>query len=127
MKTFLGCFALLFAFSAHGASLDRYKTFLNGTQSARAQFEQMVYDRNGLFEARPCPLGIPTPNDITISQPQAAHDARATPGVRYADDTKGHFGLIDVRGRGNVGRLDLALVREDGEVPFRMRFEQPLR
>ena len=87
----------------------------------------MVYDRDGLFEARPCPLGIPTPNDITISQPQAAHDARATPGVRYADDTKGHFGLIDVRGRGNVGRLDLALVREDGEVPFRTRFEQPLR
>ncbi len=47
MKTFLGSFALFFVFSAHGASLDRYKTFLNGTQSARAQFEQKVYDRNG--------------------------------------------------------------------------------
>jgi outer membrane lipoprotein carrier protein len=47
MKTFLGAIALLLAFAAHGASLDRYKTFLNGTQSARAQFEQKVFDRNG--------------------------------------------------------------------------------
>ena len=47
MRTVLGAFALLFALSAPAASLDRYKTFLNGTQSARAQFEQKVYDRNG--------------------------------------------------------------------------------
>ena len=47
MKTFLGSIALFIAFSANGASLDRYKTFLNGTQSARAHFEQKVYDRNG--------------------------------------------------------------------------------
>src|SRR3954469_16264760 len=47
MKTILGACALLTAFSAGAASLDRYKTFLNGTQSARAQFEQKVYDRNG--------------------------------------------------------------------------------
>ena len=25
----------------------------------------MVYDHDGLFEARPCPFDIPTPNDIT--------------------------------------------------------------
>jgi outer membrane lipoprotein carrier protein len=47
MKAFPGFIALFIAFSASGASLDRYKTFLNGTQSARAQFEQKVYDRNG--------------------------------------------------------------------------------
>jgi len=47
MKTFLGVIALCIAFCADGASLDRYKAFLNGTQSARAQFEQKVYDRNG--------------------------------------------------------------------------------
>ena len=47
MKTFLGAIALFMAYHADGASLDRYKTFLNGTQSARAQFEQKVYDRNG--------------------------------------------------------------------------------
>src|SRR5437764_11792160 len=75
----------------------------------------MVYDRDGLFEARPCPLGIPTPNDITISQPQAAEDARKTPGVVYADDTKGHFALLETGAR----RLDLQLVREDGATVYR--------
>ena len=47
MKTLLGAIALLFALSAGAASLDRYKTFLNGTQSARGQFEQKVVDRSG--------------------------------------------------------------------------------
>ena len=78
----------------------------------------MAYDRDGLFEARPCPLGIPTPNDITLSQPQAASDARRTPGVLYADDTKSHFALLDVAG----DALLLSLVREDGAVPFTRRF-----
>jgi hypothetical protein len=78
----------------------------------------MVYEGNGLFEARPCPLGIPTPNDITLVSPNAASDARRQPGVLYADDQKGHFALIDVA----AGGLDLALVREDGAVPFRRQF-----
>jgi phosphodiesterase/alkaline phosphatase D-like protein len=77
----------------------------------------MVYDRDGIFEARPCPLGIPTPNDITLTQPNAAEDARRTPGVVYADDDKGHFALLEIA----RGHLDLALVREDGAVPFRQR------
>src|SRR5437773_8450660 len=47
MRTLLGAIALLFAFAAGAASLERYKTFLNGTQSARAAFEQKVYDRSG--------------------------------------------------------------------------------
>ena len=47
MRYLLGAIALLFALSAPAASLDRYKAFLNGTQSARAQFEQKVYDRDG--------------------------------------------------------------------------------
>jgi hypothetical protein len=82
----------------------------------------MVYDRDGLFEARPCPLGIPTPNDITLTQPQAAEEARRQPGVRYADDDRGHFGLIDVRGEGGSARLDLVLVREDGARAYRQTF-----
>jgi PhoD-like phosphatase len=86
----------------------------------------MAYDGDDLFEARPCPLGIPTPNDITLTQPQAAEDARGAPGVAYADDDRGHFGLIEVRGAGGVARLDLTLVREDGATPYRKRFEQPL-
>jgi outer membrane lipoprotein carrier protein len=47
MKTLLGILSLLIAFGAGAASLDRYKSFLNGTQSARALFEQKVFDRNG--------------------------------------------------------------------------------
>jgi PhoD-like phosphatase len=78
----------------------------------------MAYDRDGLFEARPCPLGIPTPNDITLTQPNVAEQARGAPGVLYADDEKGHFALVEVSGAG----LELSLVREDGEVPLRRRF-----
>jgi outer membrane lipoprotein carrier protein len=47
MRLILGALALVLTFAAHGASIERYKTFLNGTQSARAQFEQKVYDRSG--------------------------------------------------------------------------------
>ena len=85
----------------------------------------MAYDRDGLFEARPCPLGIPTPNDITLTQPNAAEDARGVPGVEYADDERGHFALIDVRREGGRARLDLTLVRDDGAEPFRRGFEAP--
>ena len=47
MRTLLGILALSIAIGAGAASLERYKAFLNGTQSARAHFEQKVYDRNG--------------------------------------------------------------------------------
>jgi hypothetical protein len=77
----------------------------------------MVYDRDGLFEARPCPLGIPTPNDITLTQPQAAEDARRAPGVAYADDDRGHFAFLTI-----AADLDLEMVREDGHVAYRTRF-----
>ncbi|MDQ3936516.1 MAG: alkaline phosphatase D family protein, partial [Actinomycetota bacterium] len=85
----------------------------------------MVYDRDGLFEARPCPLGIPTPNDITLTQPNAAEEARGVPGVAYADDERGHFALLEVRGDRRTASLDLKLVREDGAEPFGTRFELP--
>jgi hypothetical protein len=85
----------------------------------------MVYDHDGWFEARPCPLGIPTPNDITISRPTAARDLRSIPGVTYADDRQSHFAFIEVRGTGEAAILELALVREDGDVPYTRRFTQP--
>jgi hypothetical protein len=84
----------------------------------------MVYDHGGLFEARPCPLDIPTPNDITLTSPNAAEDARKQPGVAYADDAHGHFAMVRVSGHRGVGRLDLSLVRDDGATPFHKRFEQ---
>ena len=39
--------ALTVCATAGAASIERYKAFLNATQSARAQFEQKVYDRSG--------------------------------------------------------------------------------
>jgi outer membrane lipoprotein carrier protein len=47
MRTLLGAIALSFALTASAGSIERYKAFLDGTQSARAQFEQKVYDRTG--------------------------------------------------------------------------------
>jgi hypothetical protein len=86
----------------------------------------MAYESERLFEARPCPLGIPTPNDITLTQPLAAAEARRVPGVLYADDQRGHFGLLQASAEAGVARLDLSIVRDDGEVPFARRFEEPL-
>ena len=87
----------------------------------------MVYDSSGLFEARPCPLCIPTPNDITITSPQAAEDARSRPGVKYADDEKGHFALVDVGGDAHTATLKLTMVRQDGATPYRRVFRQARR
>jgi len=51
MKPFVTAMALFFAlpaaFHAEAASLERYKTFLNETKSARAAFQQKVTDRSG--------------------------------------------------------------------------------
>jgi outer membrane lipoprotein carrier protein len=44
---FLPIFLLAIASSVHAAAIDRFKAFVKGTQSARAEFEQKVHDRNG--------------------------------------------------------------------------------
>ena len=77
-----------------------------------------VFDSDGRFEARAAPIGIPTPNDITLVDPFAADELRGQPGVAYAGD-ECHFTLIDVRRRA----LDLSIVREDGAVPYTRRFD----
>ncbi len=47
MRVVFAMFALCAAVpQASAAALDRFHTFLRGTQSARADFEQKVYDRN---------------------------------------------------------------------------------
>jgi len=46
MKFFLLPLAFVM-FAAHADSLERFKTFLRDTQSARAEFEQKVYGREG--------------------------------------------------------------------------------
>jgi hypothetical protein len=82
----------------------------------------MAYDTPDLFEARPCPLGIPVPNDITLSDPLVAQKARGMPGVAYADDQYGHFALVQVGASAGEARLDLTLVRQDGGEPYRHSF-----
>jgi hypothetical protein len=84
----------------------------------------MVYDRGGVFEARPCPLDIPAPNDITLSDPMAAQKLRERPGIAYADDRHGHFAQLEVSGEGSRARLDLTLVRDDGVAAYTRRFEE---
>jgi hypothetical protein len=84
-----------------------------------------VYDKDGRYEARPCPVGIPVPNDITISDPQAADKLRAKPGVTYADD-RCHFAVLEVRGDGDTATLELALRREDGATPYRKTFTESI-
>src|SRR5581483_6085179 len=47
MRSLFALALALFASFAWATSIERYKTFINETQSARAAFEQKVYDRNG--------------------------------------------------------------------------------
>lgn len=84
-----------------------------------------VYEKDGRFEARPCPVGIPTPNDITISDPQAAQKLRAREGVTYADD-RCHYAVLDVHGTRDTATLELSLRRQDGTTPYRRTFTEAI-
>src|SRR5688572_20511544 len=44
---FLLIFLLAFVSSVEAAAIERFKSFVRGTQSARGEFEQKVYDRSG--------------------------------------------------------------------------------
>jgi hypothetical protein len=85
-----------------------------------------VYDREDRFEARAAPIDIPTPNDVTLINPNAAAELRAAPGIVYADD-QGHFSIVRARARRGLATLEVELVKQDGTIPFERRFEQPLR
>ena len=76
-----------------------------------------VFDSDGRFEARAAPVGIPKPNDITLTDPFAADELRGQPGVAYAGD-ECHFTLIDVKRK----TLQLQLVREDNAVVYERSF-----
>ena len=76
-----------------------------------------VFDSDGRYEARAAPIGIPKPNDITLTDPFAADELRDQPGVAYAGD-ECHFTLIDVR----RDELHLQLIREDAAVVYEKRF-----
>ena len=80
-----------------------------------------VYDTDGRFEARACPVDIPKPNDITLLDPMAAQNLRNRPGVVYAGD-ENHFTLLELRGRASKARLSLTLIREDGAAVYTRTF-----
>jgi hypothetical protein len=84
-----------------------------------------VYDKDGRYEARPCPVGIPVPNDVTLDDPEYAKHLRARPGVTYADN-RCHFGVVEVRGEGDTAILKLSLRREDGTTPYHKTFTHPI-
>src|SRR5919106_4737377 len=44
---FILLFALAFVSAAHASAIERFKSFLSATQSARAEFEQQVFGRDG--------------------------------------------------------------------------------
>jgi len=46
-RFFLALFLVLFLTTANSSSLERFQTYLRTTQSARADFEQKVYDKSG--------------------------------------------------------------------------------
>jgi hypothetical protein len=79
-----------------------------------------VYEGDQGFEARAAPVGIPTPNDITLVDPLAAQKLGDQPGIAYASD-QNHFTQLDLRG-GRRPSLELTLVREDGATPYTRRF-----
>ena len=82
--------------------------------------DTMVYDRDGVFEARGCPTDIPDPRD----HPGVQGGMMGGAGVTYAD-LRSHFTVLDLHGKGGRALLDLRLVREDGQTPYRRRFSWP--
>ncbi|MGH2499270.1 MAG: alkaline phosphatase D family protein, partial [Candidatus Limnocylindria bacterium] len=103
--------------------LDRIRRRVRGTTIFLTGDTHLtgVYDADGDFEARAAPVGIPTPNDITLIDPLAAENLRGRPGVVYAGD-ENHFTMLELRGRGRSVTLELSLVREDGATTYARRF-----
>ncbi len=84
-----------------------------------------VHDRDGRLEVRACPIGIPVPNDITISDPGAGERLRGTPGVTYADE-RCHFAVLDIDATQDAATLEVSLRREDGTTPYRKVITVPV-
>jgi outer membrane lipoprotein carrier protein len=47
MRFALFLLAIIFSVTAQAGAIDRFKSFVRGTQSARGEFEQKVHDRSG--------------------------------------------------------------------------------
>lgn len=82
----------------------------------------MLWDRDGLFEQRACPLDIPAPNDQNISNPTLELNFGSTPGVLYWS-RRSHFSQLTVGAEAGRPVLTVELVRDDGVVVNSTRFE----
>ena len=89
--------------------------------------DTMVYDRDGVFEVRACPLDIPVPRDHpgVVGSGGVPLDGFLGQGVTYASPDR-HFCLVEIGGAGDVARMDVALVQERGTTPYTKRLELPL-
>ena len=81
----------------------------------------MLWERDGLFEQRACPLDIPPPNDVSISEPLLELDFGSTPGVVYWS-RRSHFSFVTVSGEGAQAVMTVELVRDDGVTVHSKRF-----
>ena len=89
--------------------------------------DTMVYDRDGVFEVRACPLDIPVTRDHpgAVGSGGVPLDGFLGQGVTYASPDR-HFCLVETRGAGDVAQMDVTLVQERGSTPYTKRFELPL-
>jgi hypothetical protein len=81
-----------------------------------------VWDREGLFEQRACPLDIPLPNDQSISNPSLELTYANVEGVAYWS-RRGHFSSLRAAIEDGRATLTVELVRDDGVVVHRRAFE----
>jgi hypothetical protein len=89
--------------------------------------DTMVYERDGVFEVRACPIDFPVTRDHpgVVGPGGTPGEGFLQPGVVYADLEK-HFCLIEAAGAGSAATMDVTLVKEDGGTPYRKRFEARL-
>lgn len=83
----------------------------------------MLWDHEGLFEQRACPLDIPPPNDVSVAYPTLELTFGQTPGVLYWS-RRSHFSFVTVGAEGDDAVMTIELVRDDGVTVRSTRFEQ---
>lgn len=82
----------------------------------------MLWQRDGLFEQRACPLDIPPPNDVSIANPDLELGFGNTPGVVYWS-RRSHFSVVSVGTEAGRPLMTIELVRDDGVTVQSTRFE----
>jgi hypothetical protein len=87
--------------------------------------DTMVYDRDGVFEVRACPVDIPTTRDHPgiVGPGGTPGEGVAGSGVVYADLER-HYCAVEVDASGDRATMEVTLVKENGVEAHSKRFEQ---